>query len=109
MARESDQPKTGGHQLAGIVHLTHNLLQCYQWNIFCVLSQKSKDTRNTVCCYQEVYLMHVLILRKFMEIFMNEKKIIEYNGLKSQEEGNFFLTAWSQKKLLYFSTVLLGI
>ena len=60
------QPETGGHQLAGIVHLTHNLLQRYQWNIFCVLSQKSKTLEILyLLLSRRFYLMHVLILRKF--------------------------------------------
>ena len=100
------QPKTGGHQLGGIVHLMHNLLQSYQWNIFFVLSQKSKTLEILyLLLSRRVYLMHGLILRKLSEW----KNIIEYNGLKSQEEGNFFfLIAWSpEKTIVFFPTFLL--
>ena len=101
------QPKTGGHQLAGIVHLMHNLLQSYQWNIFPVLSQKSKTLDILyLLLSRRYYLMHVLILRKLSKW----KNIIGYNGLKSQEEGNFFFNCMeSRKNYCIFSYIFIGI
>lgn len=77
--------------------------------ILCALTEK-QDTRNTVsAAIQEVLLNACINIEKIYEIFYEWKKIIEYNGLKSQEEGNFFfLTAWSpEKTIVFFSTVLL--
>ena len=98
---EQSSPRLEGNSLLGssIVHLMHNLLQTYQWNISCVFSQKSKALAILyLLLSRRLYSMHVLILRKLSEW----KNIIEYNGLKSQEEGNFFLIAWSPKKNSYY-------
>lgn len=71
--------------------------------ILCALTEK-QDTRNTVsAAIQEVLLNACINIEKIYEFFYEWKKIIEYNGLKSQEEGNFFLKLHGvQKKLLYF-------